>query len=79
VVLACSQNTVRVLYDPKTLLPASLEYVVHPDADDAQNLDVKILFSNYQSVAGVMVPFHIEKYLQRTLQLKLDVTSASVE
>jgi hypothetical protein len=73
------QSTVKVLYDPKTMLPAILEYVVHPDANDAQNLDVKILFSNYQSVAGVMMPYHIEKYLQRTLQLKLDVTNASVE
>lgn len=72
-------STSKILIDPKTLLPASLEYSIHPDGDDSQSIDVKVLFSDYRSVSGVMLPFHIERYVQRTLQLKLDISSASLE
>ena len=73
------QSTVRVFFDPQTFLPVSLEYSAHPDNDDSQNIPVRVVFSNFQSVSGVMIPFHIEKYLQRALQLKLDVTNASIQ
>jgi hypothetical protein len=76
---ASSLSTVRVFYDPQTYLPASLEYLIHPDTDDAQNVDVRVVFSNYQSVSGVMLPFHIEKYINRSLLLKLDVSNAAIE
>jgi hypothetical protein len=72
-------STVTVLYNPQTFLPASLEYKIHPDGDDLKALDVRVVFSNYQSVSGVMLPFQIERYINRTLQLKLDVSSASIE
>jgi hypothetical protein len=74
-----SQSTVKVFYDPQTFLPASLEYSIHPDDNDLQNIPVKVVFSNYQSVSGVMLPHHIERFVNRTLQLKLDVTTASIE
>ncbi len=74
-----SQSTVRVFYDPQTFLPASLEYSIHPDDNDLQNIPVKVVFSNYQPVSGVMLPHHIERFVNRTLQLKLDVTAASIE
>ena len=72
-------SRVKVLYDLQTFLPASLEYFIHPDSDDLQNIPVRVVFSNYRSVSGVMLPFHIEKYVNRTLQLQLDVTNASAE
>jgi hypothetical protein len=61
------------------LLAASLEYSIYPDNDDLQNIPVKVVFTNYQSVSGVMPPFHIQRYVNRTLQIKLDVTTASIE
>lgn len=72
-------SAVKVLYDPETHLPASLEYFIHPDRDDSRNIPVRVVFSNYQAVSGVMLPFHIERYVNRTLQLKLDVSNASVQ
>jgi hypothetical protein len=72
-------STVDVFYDPKTLLPASLEYSIHSDNDDSKNIPVSVVFSNYQAVSGVMLPFRIEKSVNHTLQLKLDVSNASVE
>jgi len=74
-----SMSTVKVFYDPQTFLPASLEYQVHPDNNDLKNIPVKVVFSNYQPVSGVMLPYHIEKYVNRTLQLSLDVNNASIE
>jgi hypothetical protein len=74
-----SQSTVKVFYDPQTSLPASLEYFIHPDNNDSQNIPVRVVFSRYQSVSGVMLPFHIERYVNRTLQLKLDVSNATIE
>jgi hypothetical protein len=72
-------STVKVFYDPQTHLPVSLEYLIHPDNDDAKNVDVRVLFSNYQSTSGVMLPFHIEKYVNRSLQLKLDISNATIQ
>jgi hypothetical protein len=74
-----SQSTVKVFYDPQTFLPTSLEYSIHPDDDDSQDIPVKVAFSNYQSVSGVMLPYHIERFVSRTLQLKLDVTNVSID
>jgi hypothetical protein len=73
------QSRVKVFYDPQTYLPTSLEYFVHPDTNDLKNIGVKVVFSNYQAVSGIMLPFHIEKYVHNTLQLKLDITNASIE
>ena len=77
--LRISLSTVKVYYDPQTFLPASLEYSVHPDGNDLQSIPVKVTFGNYQSVSGVMLPYHIERFVNQTLQLKLDVTTASIE
>jgi hypothetical protein len=73
------QSTVKVFYDPETHLPVSLEYFIHPDNDDSRNIPVRVVFSNYQAVSGVMLPFHIERYVNRTLQLTLDVSNATIE
>ena len=73
------RSEVKVLYDPQTFLPASLEYNLHPDDNDLQNIESRVVFSNYQLISGVMIPFHIEKFVNRSIQLKLDVSAASVE
>lgn len=74
-----TQSTVKVFYDPQTFLPAGLEYSIHPDNDDTQNIPVKVVFSDYKLVSGVMLPFHIERFVNRALQLKLDVSNATIE
>jgi hypothetical protein len=73
------QSKVKVLYDSQTYLPAVLTYFVHPDTNNLKNIEVKVVFSNYQSVSGIMLPFHMEKYVNNSLQLKLDITNASIE
>jgi len=64
--------------DPATHLPVSLQYTIHPDNDDSIDLKVAISYSNYQNVSGVMVPMHIERRVNGNLQVKIDITSATI-
>jgi len=55
--------------DSTTLLPARLDFNVHPDNDLGLQIPVEIVFSNYRSINGAQVPFHIEKFLNNSLLL----------
>ncbi len=69
---------VKVCFDLTTLLPVSLEYAIHPDSDDSQAIPVSVAFSDYRSVSGVLLPFHIERFVNRTLQLTLVLSNISI-
>ena len=56
--------------------PSAILYNVHPDTDATSNIPVEVDFSNYQTVSGVLVPMHVQKYLQGTLTIDLTVTNA---
>ena len=65
---------------PDTHLPQYALFTVHPD-NPAINADipVRIAYSNYRSVSGVMVPFHIQRYVNDSLVLDLAISTASVQ
>jgi hypothetical protein len=67
---------ITILYDPQTLLPSILEYSIHPDGNDLRSIGVRVVFSDYRSVSGLMLPFHIDKYVNHSLQLTLSVSNA---
>lgn len=73
-----SLSAVDIYLDPATHLPVALEFNTHPDNTLTINIPVEIRFSDYRRVNGVQVPFHIQKFLQRTLTLDLAVTSATI-
>jgi hypothetical protein len=62
--------------DPATALPIALSFATHPDNNELYDIPVQILFSNYQSVNGVEIPFHVQKFLNGTLALDLQMQSA---
>jgi hypothetical protein len=64
--------------DPATSLPSSLKYTIHPDDSSFINIQVEVRYSNYQNVSGVVLPMHIERYVNGALQLSVDITSAVV-
>ena len=72
-------SRVKVFYDPKSLTATSLEYSVFFDGNDVTRLPVRVLFSDYRTVSGVLLPFHIDRYVQKSLQLSLDISNASIE
>jgi hypothetical protein len=63
--------------DATTLLPSAVTFSTHPDNNAANNVSVEVDFSNYQAVNGAVVPMHVQKYLQGTLQIDLTVSSAA--
>jgi len=73
-----SLSTMDIYFDPQSFLPLVLDFNTHSDTDANQNLPVEIQFGNYQSLNGAMVPFHIQKFLQRTLLLDLTMSSVLV-
>lgn len=77
---AALQNltTVDLYLDVTSLLPTALAFAVHPDDDVSRDLPVEIHFDNYQSVNGAQIPFHVQKFLNGTLQSDLTITTAIV-
>jgi hypothetical protein len=63
--------------DVTTLLPIAITFNAHPDKDASTNLLIEVDFSNYQSMSGVQVPMHIQRYSQGDLMVDVTVTGAS--
>jgi len=62
--------------DSTTLLPARLEFNMHPDNNMGQDIPVEILFSDYRTVNGAQIPFHVQKSLNNSLFLDFQLESA---
>ncbi|HJT19761.1 MAG TPA: hypothetical protein VJ746_04795, partial [Nitrospira sp.] len=63
-----------------TLLPAYATFTMHPDNPAIHaDIPVRIAYSNYQSVSGVMIPFHIQRYVNGSLVLDITVATASIQ
>jgi hypothetical protein len=62
-------SQMEVYLDASTSLPVSVSFNTHPDNNARSDFPVVIVFSAYQSVEGVQVPFHIQKYMDGALVL----------
>jgi hypothetical protein len=82
-----SSNTAKLLHhlsqldlylDSTTLLPASITFNIHPDNNASLDIPVEVRFSDYRTINGAQIPFHIEKFLNGSLSLDLQFTSATL-
>ena len=64
--------------DPATSLPVSISYNIHPDSNAGQDIPVAVEFSDYHAVSGVQIPFHIQKFINGTLALDIQLQNAVV-
>jgi type II secretory pathway pseudopilin PulG len=62
--------------DSSTLLPAALAFNIHPDNNSGLDIPVQVLFSDYRLVNGAQIPFHVQKFINNSLTLDLQFTSA---
>jgi len=62
--------------DPTTFLPAVVTFNIHPDNDAGLDIPIEVRFSNYRTVNGVQVPFHVQKFLNNGLVLDLQFATA---
>ena len=71
-------STTHVYLNSSSHLPIAIAFNVHPDNNMLVDIPVEVDFSDYQTVEGVQVPFHIQKYLNGSLLLDLTVQNAVV-
>lgn len=71
-------STMNLYLDATTLLPAALDFNLHPDRNTAVNMSCEILYGGYQAIGGVQTPTRIQKYLQNSLLLDLAISTAAV-
>ena len=64
--------------DSTTLLPAAISFNIHPDNNSLIDIPVEIRFSGYRSVSGAQVPFHVQKFLNNSLLLDVQVQNAVI-
>jgi hypothetical protein len=67
-----------IYLDASTYLPVALAFNVHPDDNAVGNIAVEIDFSNYKTVNGVQVPFHIQRLLNGSVLFDLTVQNATL-
>jgi hypothetical protein len=68
-------TTIDVYLDPATFLPLAIAAPAHPDLDANTDIPSEIRFANYQSVNGVMVPFHVQRLLNGGVVTDITVTN----
>jgi hypothetical protein len=66
----------EIFLDATTLLPAAVSFNVHPDDDMNTNVAAEIRFSDYRPVNDVLLPFHVQRFLNYSLVLDLQFQSA---
>ena len=71
-------STTDIGFDTSTLLPTVLRYRVHPDNGASVNIQIEIRYSDYRKIDGVEIPFLIQRYINGSLQLAIEVTSAQI-
>jgi hypothetical protein len=69
-------SQMELFLNPATLLPVALSFTTHPDSNALLDIPVQIQFSDYQNITGVQIPFHVQKFLNYSLSLDLQVQSA---
>ncbi len=64
--------------DPVSSLPAVLAYSVHPNDGSSVSIPIEVHYSDYHAVEGVQIPFHIQRYVNGSLQLDILLSSAQI-
>lgn len=64
--------------DPTTFLPDVVAFNVHPDNNALVDIPVEIHFSDYRSINGVPIPFHVQKFLNYGLYLDIQFQNAVI-
>jgi hypothetical protein len=71
-------SQVEIYLDASTLLPSAVAFDIHPDHDARRDIPVEVRFSDYHSVSGMRVPFHVERYVNGVLILDLHFDTALI-
>ena len=71
-----SLSTVDYYLDSQTALPVAIAFFTHGDTDVNATVPVEMVFSQYQAVSGIQVPFLITRMLNGSPLFQITITSA---
>ena len=69
---------IDIYLDSSTLLPVSYLFNDHPDNNAAADISTEIRYSDYRNVSGSQVPFHLQKFINNSLTVDIQVQNASL-
>jgi hypothetical protein len=69
-------SQITIYLGTSSLLPSAVSFNGHPDNNALRDLPVEIRYSDYRTVSGVQVPFHVQKYVNNGLILDLQFDTA---
>jgi hypothetical protein len=64
--------------DSSTLLPVAMTFNTHPDQITTDDIPMEIRFSDYRLVGGIQAPFRVQKYMNNSLILDLQIQSVAI-
>ena len=70
-------SQVDLFLDYSTLLPSRLEFCIHPDNNALVDIPVIVQYSGYRSVSGATMPMHVQKLINNTLALDIQIQNAT--
>jgi len=62
-----------------TGLPVMMAFAAHPDNDAGVDIGVEVHYSAYSTFSGVTVPTHIQKFINHSLVLDLQIADVQVQ
>jgi len=77
-VLAQHLTHTDIFIDISSFLVIALDFNMHPDDDASIDIPAELCFSDYHTVSGAPIPFHVEKFLNNGLVLDLEFKNASL-
>ena len=74
-----SGTAVGLILDPKTSFVNEMDFDESIDSDPARVISNRIVFSDYRTDSGLVLPHHIQRYIQHTLQADITITNITAE
>lgn len=71
-------STVHYYLDSQTAIPRALAFATHADDDLEINIPVGIIFFDYRSVNGILVPFRVAESSNGTPLLQITISNAGL-
>ena len=71
-------SQIEIFLDSSTQLPVVLAFNQHPDNDAGLDIPAEVRFSDYRAVNGVQIAFHIQRYLNNSLILDIQLHTATM-
>ena len=71
-------STTDIYLDFTTNLPVAMTFTTHPAENASVDIPIEIRFSNYQQMSGILLPMHIQKFLNGSLSIDMNLSSVSI-